>query len=104
MSRRLPNVTPLSEVLAPEERLRRSLRLLERALADQAAAVSSLRNAHVELGGIVRNIEMSLQKYQIGLVDIKTANDALAKHARDLRSWCERYDFSIKDQKTIPGA
>lgn len=86
-------IVRLSDALAPEARLRRSLRLLERALAEQATAVHAFKEANVELMNLAKQIESSLVDYQRELFDIEQVNGRLARHAKDLRDWCDRYDL-----------
>jgi signal transduction histidine kinase len=84
-------MTPTAAILPfpekPEDRLRRALRALDAALAEQGAAVAGLRlRLRHELGalsGAVDGLGTSLQAYSRGLTETQEA--ALGAHAEARR-------------------
>jgi signal transduction histidine kinase len=67
----------------PEDRLRRALRALDVALAEQGAAIAGLRRELGTLSGAVQGLGDSLQSYSRGLAETQEA--VLGAHAEAQR-------------------
>lgn len=80
-------MTPVADILPfperPEDRLRRALRALDAALAEQSAAVAGLRRELGALSGAVEGLGNSLQAYSRGLAETQEA--VLGAHAEARR-------------------
>jgi signal transduction histidine kinase len=80
-------MTPTAEILPfpekPEDRLRRALRALDAALAEQGTAVAGLRQELGALSGAVQGLGSSLQAYSQGLAETQEA--VLGAHAEARR-------------------
>ena len=78
---------PTAEILpfpvTPEDRLRRALRALDRALDEQGAAVAGLRRELGALSGAVDELGGSLRCYSRGLAETQEA--VLGAHAEARR-------------------
>jgi hypothetical protein len=80
-------MTLIAEILPfpekPEDRLRRALRALDQALAEQGAAVAGLRRELGSLSGAVEDLGTSLQSYSRGLAEAQEG--VLGAHAEARR-------------------
>ena len=70
----------------PEDRLRRALRALETALAEQAQAIAGLRQELGALSGAVEGLGGSLQAYSQGLAETQEALSVVGDQARQLEA------------------
>ncbi|SDB68414.1 hypothetical protein [Belnapia rosea] len=80
-------MTPTAEILPfpekPEDRLRRALRALDAALAEQGVAMAGLRRELGTLSGAVQGLDRSMQAYAHTLAETQEA--ALSAHAEARR-------------------
>ncbi len=78
---------PTAEILSfpekPEDRLRRALQALDRALKEQSMAVAGLRREMGALSGAVAELGGSLRSYSRGLAETREA--VLGAHAEARR-------------------
>lgn len=83
-------MTPTAAILPfpekPEDRLRRALRALDAALAEQAAAVAGLRQELGALSGAVGSLGGSLEAYAGGLAKTQVALAEAGAQARQLEA------------------